>query len=192
MCWFPLDRRTVQHGHLETLKFLAAEAQTGGEEGGLGTCIGERVTSLMLHLAAEFGREKTKPSSSHTLDASVFAQLLLSFLGQPIRFSRLLQLRFFTARLTAELVTTCFTFSNCSPNSTRVDIHQCMCTCHEECLVKLARFQILTRPTLPFLRLTDTIDARPRCRDCSLPCGRSVGRCRRGYGSRHDSSTLRC
>lgn len=46
-----------QHGHLETLRFLAGKAQTGGEEGGVGTCIGERVGCLMLHLAAEAGRE---------------------------------------------------------------------------------------------------------------------------------------
>lgn len=51
------ETTTEKHGHLETLRFLAGKAQTGGEEGGVGTCIGERVTSLMLHLAAEFGRE---------------------------------------------------------------------------------------------------------------------------------------
>ncbi|CBJ31220.1 conserved unknown protein [Ectocarpus siliculosus] len=47
----------AQHGHLETLRFLAGKAQTGGEEGGVGTCIGERVGCLMLHLAAEAGHD---------------------------------------------------------------------------------------------------------------------------------------
>ena len=46
-----------KHGHLETLKFLATKTQTDAEEGGLGICIGERASSLMLHLAAEYGRE---------------------------------------------------------------------------------------------------------------------------------------
>ncbi|CAN0356305.1 unnamed protein product, partial [Discosporangium mesarthrocarpum] len=46
-----------QNGKLDTLKFLAKKAQTGGEEGGVGTCIGERLGCLMLHLAAEAGRE---------------------------------------------------------------------------------------------------------------------------------------
>lgn len=52
-------RARPQHGHLETLRFLAGKAQTGGEEGGVGTCIGERLGCLMLHLAAEAGREYT-------------------------------------------------------------------------------------------------------------------------------------
>ena len=52
-------RALPQHGHLETLRFLAGKAQTGGEEGGVGTCIGERLGCLMLHLAAEAGRECT-------------------------------------------------------------------------------------------------------------------------------------
>lgn len=46
-----------KHGHLETLKCLATKTQTDAEEGGLGICIGERASSLMLHLAAEYGRE---------------------------------------------------------------------------------------------------------------------------------------
>ena len=46
-----------KYGHLETLRSLATKTQTEGEEGGIGICIGERASSLMLHLAAEYGRE---------------------------------------------------------------------------------------------------------------------------------------
>ncbi|CAM9719498.1 unnamed protein product, partial [Choristocarpus tenellus] len=52
-----INAAKARHGRLETLRFLANKAQTGGEEGGIGTCVGERLGCLMLHLAAENGRE---------------------------------------------------------------------------------------------------------------------------------------
>lgn len=64
----------AQHGHLETLRFLAGKAQTGGEEGGVGTCIGERLGCLMLHLAAEAGREF---SQSGVARGSIFVDEVL-------------------------------------------------------------------------------------------------------------------